>query len=195
MRGGAARRARSGGLRVHPCPPPSLGRLPVARRPNARHTPGARQPARPPARPPASPSVSRALPPVGVHRTVEQLPQRTTVWECENTVVLRAGGLRGVRRSVHAPRGGGRPRHSGRRRERAIGAARRPPPPGPPGAPARPAAAAGAHMLKHPWHLTSCWGGKGPGAGLSAQSGPSTATPRGLGAAPPARGAAARPPG
>lgn len=36
-----------------------------------------------------SPSVKRALPPVGVHRTVEQLPQSTTVCECENTVVLR----------------------------------------------------------------------------------------------------------
>jgi hypothetical protein len=36
------------------------------------------------------PSVRRARPPVGVHKTVEQLPQRTTVWECENTVVLRS---------------------------------------------------------------------------------------------------------
>jgi hypothetical protein len=40
-----------------------------------------------------SPSVRRALPPVGVQRTVEQLPQRTTVWECENTVVLRSGAI------------------------------------------------------------------------------------------------------
>ena len=34
------------------------------------------------------PSVSRALPPVGWHNTVLQLPHRTTVWACEKTVVI-----------------------------------------------------------------------------------------------------------
>ena len=36
-----------------------------------------------------SPSVRRALPPVGVHSTAEQLLHTTTVWEWLNTVVLR----------------------------------------------------------------------------------------------------------
>lgn len=36
-----------------------------------------------------SPSVRRALPPVGVHRTDEQLPHMTTVWEWEKMVVLQ----------------------------------------------------------------------------------------------------------
>ena len=35
-----------------------------------------------------SPSVRRALPPVGWQRTVEQEPQRTTVWAWEKTVVM-----------------------------------------------------------------------------------------------------------
>lgn len=39
---------------------------------------------------PRLPSVRRARPPVGVHSTVEQLPHSTTVWECENTVVLQS---------------------------------------------------------------------------------------------------------
>lgn len=34
------------------------------------------------------PSVRRAFPPVGWQRTVEQEPQRTTVWACEKTVVM-----------------------------------------------------------------------------------------------------------
>lgn len=34
------------------------------------------------------PSVSRALPPVGWHSTVEQPAQMTTVWACEKTVVM-----------------------------------------------------------------------------------------------------------
>lgn len=34
------------------------------------------------------PSVNLALPPVGVHNTVEQLSQVTAVWACENTVVM-----------------------------------------------------------------------------------------------------------
>ena len=35
-----------------------------------------------------APSVRRALPPVGWQRTVEQEPQRTTVWAWEKTVVM-----------------------------------------------------------------------------------------------------------
>ena len=35
-----------------------------------------------------SPSVRRAFPPVGVHRTAEQLPQRQTVWLWLKTVVM-----------------------------------------------------------------------------------------------------------
>ena len=35
-----------------------------------------------------TPSVNLALPPVGWHRILEQEPQRTTVWACENTVVI-----------------------------------------------------------------------------------------------------------
>lgn len=34
------------------------------------------------------PSVNLALPPVGVHKTVEQLSQVTAVWACEKTVVM-----------------------------------------------------------------------------------------------------------
>lgn len=34
------------------------------------------------------PSVNLALPPVGVHKTVEQLSQVTAVWAWENTVVM-----------------------------------------------------------------------------------------------------------
>lgn len=32
--------------------------------------------------------MSRAFPPVGWHKTVEQPAQTTTVWACENTVVI-----------------------------------------------------------------------------------------------------------
>lgn len=34
------------------------------------------------------PSVNLALPPVGVHKTVEHESQVTAVWACENTVVM-----------------------------------------------------------------------------------------------------------
>jgi hypothetical protein len=61
-----------------------------------------------------SPSVRRARPPVGVHSTVEQLPQRTTVWEWENTVVLRVRGIQG---GVSSRRGRGA---RGRQRVRAA---------------------------------------------------------------------------
>ena len=76
-----------------------------------------------------SPSVRRALPPVGVHSTEEQLPQSTTDCECEKTVVLH--------------------NHTAHRRVREelptkllLG-------------PADYCEAASTHMLKQPWHLTS----------------------------------------
>lgn len=66
---------------------------PLARQPHAHALPiaaGCRGGPQAP-RPARSPSVRRALPPVGVHRTAEQLPHITTVCEWEKTVVLRAG--------------------------------------------------------------------------------------------------------
>ena len=83
-----------------------------------------------------SPSVRRARPPVGVHSTEEQLPHRTTVCECENTVVLRTRWATWER---------------GREGERVCFGVR---------LVGRPKSnccffLAHTHMLKHPWHLTS----------------------------------------
>jgi hypothetical protein len=124
--------------------------------------------------------VSRALPPVGVHRTVEQLPQRTTVWECENTVVLRCG------------KGGvwdaGEREASEARRPAAIAA------PTAAGGrqcaqpcPAAPTAPCSTHMLKHPWHLTSWWGNEGGRGHQHAVAGPKGAPAAGCRAPAPAQ--------
>ena len=52
----------------------------------------------------ASPSVRRALPPVGVHSTAEQLPHSTTLWEWLKTVVMlkQPWHLRGTKRGEGA---------------------------------------------------------------------------------------------
>lgn len=76
------------------------------------------------------------MPPEGTQRTALQLGQTTTVWECENTVVLQRRGVgreEGVRE--------GRRRRAEARGGRVIGH--------------RAARGGVTHIVKHPWHLTS----------------------------------------
>ena len=99
---------------------------------------------------------------MGVHRTVEQLPQRTTVWECENTVVLRGKGIgRGKQRVRGEPTGTGGTLAAGGRRSGSQIAGVQHARFRCPWQPHAPTGRRAAHMLKHPWHLTSYDGWRG----------------------------------